>query len=68
LPGWRENTAKSQLRAREELMKHDVMFVEVPQAERDAQRAKMVLGQDKIVADAHISPELVKLVMSDVGA
>lgn len=45
----------------------DVVFVDVPQAERDAQRAKMEQGQDKIVADAHISPELVKLVMSDVG-
>jgi len=68
LPGWRDNTAKSQLRAREELSKHDVTFVDVPQAERDAQRAKMLPGQEKIVADAHISPELVKLVMTDVGA
>jgi TRAP-type C4-dicarboxylate transport system substrate-binding protein len=67
LPTWRENTAKQQERARGELMKHDVTFVDVPQAERDAQRAKMIEGQDKIVADAHISPELVKLVMADVG-
>lgn len=68
LPTWRENTAKSQLRARDELTKHGVVFVDVPQAERDAQRAKMLKEQDKVVADAHISPELVKLVMADVGA
>jgi TRAP-type C4-dicarboxylate transport system substrate-binding protein len=68
LPGWRENTAKSQQRARDELTKHDVVFVDVPQSERDAQRARMEKGQDKIVADAHISADLVKLIMTDVGA
>src|SRR5208337_2182118 len=62
LPTWRENTAKSQLRARDELSQHGVTFVDVPQAERDAMRAKMVKDQDKVVAEAHISPELVKLV------
>jgi C4-dicarboxylate-binding protein DctP len=67
LPTWRENTAKSQLRARDELTQHGVTFVDVPQAERDATRAKMVKDQDKVVADARISPELVKLVMADVG-
>jgi len=67
LPTWRENTAKSQLHARDELTQHGVTFVDVPQAERDATRAKMLKDQDKIVADAHISPELVKLVMADVG-
>ena len=39
----------------------------MPQAELDAIHAKMVKEQDKAVADAHISPELVKLVMADVG-
>ena len=29
--------------------------------------AKLLKEQDKAVADAHISPELVKLVMADVG-
>lgn len=48
-------------------MKHGVTFVEVPQAERDAIRTKMLKQQDKAVADAHISPELVKLVAADVG-
>jgi C4-dicarboxylate-binding protein DctP len=67
LPTWRANSAKSQERAREELTQHNVKFVDVPQAELDATHAKMVKGQDKAVEDAHISPELVKLVMADVG-
>jgi len=68
LPAWRANTAQSQQNAREELGKHGVTFVDVTQAELDAVHAKMVLVQDKAVADAHISPDLVKLVMAEVGA
>jgi len=68
LPAWRQNTAASQQHGREELAKHGVTFVDVPQAELDAVHAKMVKEQAKAVADAQISPELVKLVMADVGA
>jgi C4-dicarboxylate-binding protein DctP len=67
LPGWRANSAKSQDSARVELTQHDVKFVDVSQAELDTVHAKIVQEQDKAVADAHISPELVKLVMADVG-
>jgi TRAP-type transport system periplasmic protein len=65
---WREHTAKSQQDARVALAGHKVVFVDVPQAELDAVYAKMVKQQDKAVHDAHISPELVKLVMAEVGA
>jgi TRAP-type transport system periplasmic protein len=68
LPTWRENTAKSQAHARQELTSQGVTFIDVPPAELDSMRAKMLKEQDKAVADAHISPELVKLVMADVGA
>lgn len=67
LPTWRENTAKAQQRGREELQKHGVSFVDVPQSELDAVHAKMVKEQDKVVADAHMSPQLAKLVMADIG-
>ncbi len=67
LPAWRENTAASQARARDALVKQGVTMVDVPQAELDAVHAKMLNEQDKTAADAHISPELVKLVMADVG-
>lgn len=67
LPTWRTNTAKSQEHGRAELTTHGVTFVDVPQAELDAVHAKIVAEQNKAVEDAHISPELVKLVMADVG-
>jgi TRAP-type C4-dicarboxylate transport system substrate-binding protein len=67
LATWRENTAKQQARARGELVSHGVTFVDVPQAELDAVYAKYLKEQDKAVAEAHISPKLVELVMSDVG-
>jgi TRAP-type C4-dicarboxylate transport system substrate-binding protein len=67
LPTWRENTAKAQEDGRAALVKQGVTVIDVPQAELDAVHAKMLKEQDKAVADAHISPELVKLVMADVG-
>jgi C4-dicarboxylate-binding protein DctP len=68
MPAWREAAVKAQQHARELLTQQGVTFVDVPQAERDAMRARMVAGQDKIVADAHMSPDLVKQVLEDVGA
>jgi TRAP-type C4-dicarboxylate transport system substrate-binding protein len=66
-PAWREASATAQRRARETLTQQGVTFVEVPQAERDALRVRMVANQDQIVANAHMSPELVKQVLADVG-
>jgi C4-dicarboxylate-binding protein DctP len=68
LPAYRENTAKAQHEGRLALAKQGVTFVDVSQAERDAVRKKMLPDQDKAAAGAHMSPELVKLVMADVGA
>jgi C4-dicarboxylate-binding protein DctP len=68
LPTYRANTAKSQQGGREALTKAGVTFVDVPRAELDATRAKMLPEQDKTAADAHMSPELIKLVTADVGA
>ena len=67
MPAWRQTAVDAQRRARETLTKQGVTFVDVPQAERDALRARMVAEQDKIVADAHMSPDLVKQVVADVG-
>ena len=68
LPTYRTNTAKSQEEGRKALEGHEVGFVDVPQDELAAVRKKMLPEQDKAAADAHMSPDLVKLVMSDVGA
>ena len=50
------------------LEKQGVKFVDVPQADLDATRARLLKAQDKAVEEAHISPKLVELVMADVGA
>ena len=67
-PAYRENTAKLQESGREALEKHGVKFVDVPQSELDEIHADLLKVQDKAVAEAHISPKLVELVMADVGA
>ena len=68
LPAWRADSAKAQQGARGERMQHGVTFVDVPQADLDAALRRMVEGAGyRPLQDAHISPELVKLVMADVG-
>jgi hypothetical protein len=64
---YRADTAKKQEVGRADLEKQGVKFVDVSQAELDATHAEYVKVQDKAVAEAHISPKLVELVMADVG-
>ncbi len=64
---WREASVKAQQHARAVLTQQGVIFSDVAQVERDALRARMVAGQDTIVANAHMSPKLVKEVLADVG-
>ena len=68
IAGYRANTARAQENGKAQLQKQGVSFVDLPQAELDATRAKMLKEQDKAAEDARISPKLVQLVMADVGA
>ncbi|HZK92550.1 MAG TPA: TRAP transporter substrate-binding protein DctP [Stellaceae bacterium] len=68
LPAYRVNTAKAQQSGRDDLAKAGVTMVDIEKAEADKVREKMLAEQDKVAADAHMSPELIKLVMADVGA
>jgi hypothetical protein len=43
-------------------------FVDLGNAEAAAVREKMLPEQDRTAADAHMSPDLIKLVMADVSA
>jgi TRAP-type transport system periplasmic protein len=65
---YRANTAKLQKSARGALEKQGVKFADVPQADLDATHAELVKVQAKAVEEAHISPKLVELIMTDVGA
>ncbi len=67
-PAYRENTAKLQKSGREALEKLGVKFTDLPQSELDKIHADLLKVQDQAVAEAHISPKLVELVMADVGA
>jgi C4-dicarboxylate-binding protein DctP len=64
---YRATCAQMQAHARELLTTQGVSFVDVPQSELDSVHAAMLKVQDQAVADAHISPKLVELVMADVG-
>jgi len=68
IPAYRANTAKAQQNGRDELAKQGVTMVDVGKDEADKVREKMLAEQDKVAADAHMSPDLIKLVMADVGA
>ncbi|MBS0561823.1 MAG: TRAP transporter substrate-binding protein DctP [Proteobacteria bacterium] len=68
LPAYRAGSAKAQDAGRAALTQQGVTFVDVPPADLDAIRTKLLVQQDEIVANAHISPDVVKLVMTDVGA
>jgi TRAP-type C4-dicarboxylate transport system substrate-binding protein len=68
LPTYRANTAKAQQSGREALEKSGVAFVDVPKSDLDKVREKMLPEQEKAAADAHMSADLIKLVMTDVSA
>ena len=65
---YRAGSAKAQENGRAEMTKQGVAFVDVPDSELEALRAKMIAEQEKVAAEAHVSPNLIKLVMADVGA
>jgi C4-dicarboxylate-binding protein DctP len=65
---YRSGSARAQANARAEMAKQGVTFVDVAETELEALRAKMVAEQDKVATEAHISANLVKLVMADVGS
>jgi len=64
---WPQLRVWAQQHAREVLTGQGATFADVPQAERDAFRVRMMAGQGKRVADAHMSPDRVKQVLADVG-
>jgi len=68
IPTYRANTVKQQASGRAALEKQGIKFVDVSQAELDATHALLVKEQEKAVAEAHISPKLIELVMADAGA
>jgi C4-dicarboxylate-binding protein DctP len=65
--GYRAAMTASQAKARGTLEAHGVTVVDQPPAETVSVRQKMLADQDTVAASLKISPEIVRLMMQDIG-
>ncbi len=65
---YRANMLDQQLGARKTLESHGIQFVVPTEEQTAAARHKMMAQQDEMAKEIHISPEMVKLVMADLGS
>jgi TRAP-type C4-dicarboxylate transport system substrate-binding protein len=68
IPTYRANMAAAQTKARTTLEEHGVKFVDPTAEQNAAERKRMMAEQDEVAKEIKISPEMVKLIMADVGA
>ncbi|MBV9518017.1 MAG: hypothetical protein JO068_07835, partial [Hyphomicrobiales bacterium] len=67
IPTYRANMAAAQAKARQTLEEHGVKFADPTPQQTAAERQKMLVEQDELAKEIKVSPDLVKLVMADVG-
>ena len=68
IPAYRANMAAAQARARTTLEEHGVKFSD-PTPEQTAEARKLMLvEQDQLAKDIKVAPEMVKLIMAEVGS
>jgi TRAP-type C4-dicarboxylate transport system substrate-binding protein len=68
IPAYRANMAAAQAKARTTLEEHGVKFSD-PTPEQTAQARKLMLvEQDQVAKDIKVAPEMVKLIMAEVGS
>jgi C4-dicarboxylate-binding protein DctP len=65
---YRTNMAGAQTRARTTLEEHGIKFADPTADQSAAERKRMVAVQDDVAKEIKISPEMVKLIMAEVGA
>jgi TRAP-type C4-dicarboxylate transport system substrate-binding protein len=68
IPAYRANMAAAQTKARGTLEEHGVKFSDPSAEENAAERKRMMAEQDQVAKDIKISPEMVKLIMAEVGS
>ena len=68
VPAYRANMAAAQTKARATLEEHGVKFSEPTAEENAAERKLMMAEQEQVAKDIKISPEMVKLIMAEVGS
>jgi TRAP-type C4-dicarboxylate transport system substrate-binding protein len=68
IPTYRANMVGAQERARKTLEEHGVKFADPTAEETAAARKQMLPEQDQLAKDIKVDPEMVKLIMADVGS
>ena len=68
IQAYRSNMAAAQTKARATLEEHGIKFTDPTEEQTAAARKSMLPEQDQLAKDIKVSPELVKLIMADVGS
>jgi C4-dicarboxylate-binding protein DctP len=68
IPAYRTNMAAAQTKARAMLEEHGVKFADPTEEQTATARKSMLPEQDQLAKDIKVSPELVKLIMAEVGS
>jgi TRAP-type C4-dicarboxylate transport system substrate-binding protein len=68
VPTYRANMAGAQTKARATLEEHGVKIADPTEEQTAAARKQMLAEQDQLAKDIKVSPEMVKLIMAEVGS
>jgi TRAP-type C4-dicarboxylate transport system substrate-binding protein len=68
VPTYRANMAGAQTKARATLEEHGVKIADPTEEQAAAARKQMLAEQDQLAKDIKVSPEMVKLIMAEVGS
>ena len=68
IPAYRAHMAELQNNARQTLEAHGVKFIDPTPEQIAEERQKMMPEQDQVAKESKISPEMVKLVMDEIGS
>ena len=68
IPTYRANMAAAQTKARTTLEEHGVKMADPTPEQSAAERKKMMVEQDQLAKDIKVDPEMVKLIMAEVGS
>jgi TRAP-type C4-dicarboxylate transport system substrate-binding protein len=68
VPTYRANMAGAQTKARATLEEHGVKIVDPTEEQTATARKSMLAEQDQLAKDIKVSPEMVKLIMAEVGS
>jgi TRAP-type C4-dicarboxylate transport system substrate-binding protein len=68
IPTYRANMAAAQTKARTTLEEHNIKFVDPSPEQNAAERKRMMAEQDAVAKEIKITPEMVKLIVAEIGA